>query len=182
MGILSYWREKNEKRKRLEQAADQLWYHIQRGANLEVPLHLKKDDEFIQAIAIVQRRHPKVKMRFYQSKGLVLGLHQPGVTMDASPDAMAALNRGGYFGQEGELPVEAMLAQHETWLRARGLDPLEAEAESQAAVAARHRIEVGGFDVEDPAKTEEPVPTSTPVPAPAPTPTLLDASGNPVKT
>lgn len=169
MSFLSRAQETFRKKRRLEQAADQLWFHIAAGSNLEVPLHLKRDDDFIQAIEILQKRHPEVQLRMYQSRGIVLGLHKPGVTMDVSPEAMAALKRGGNFGDVGQnVTVEQMLAQHEAWLRSRGLDPGAEERRAQEADAARHAISVGGTGtVEEPAKEERLIANLTPT-APEP--------------
>lgn len=152
MGITSWATEAFRKKKRLEQAADQLWDAIRAGNNLQVPLHLNKDDDYIQAIAVLQKKHPEVQLRMYQSKGLVLGLHQPGVSMqNVSAEAMAGLHRGGYFGEGGNLPIEQLLSQHEAWLRARGFDPAEQERLAQEEEAKRHRIEVGGLGGQEPA-------------------------------
>lgn len=151
MGLFSDLLWNPKKRKQLEEAANQMWGHISMGANFEIPLHLKKDDPLLQAVQVLQKKHPEVKLRMYQSKGLVLGLHKPGVSIDASPEAMGMLQKGQYFGTAGDIPVEKMLDEHVAWLQSRGFDPKQAEAEAQAADAARHRIEVGSLE-----KTEAP--------------------------
>ncbi len=161
MGLFSSYREKAARRKRLEDAADQLWFHISRGANVEVPLHLKADDDFVQAIQILQRRHPEATMRMYQSKGTVLGLHKPGEGLDISKEAFEALRRGGAIGTAGDQSIQQMLAGHEAWLRSQKLDPVAEEARAQAAAAKLNAISVGQ--------------------APAtPAPVLLDSTGTPL--
>lgn len=174
MGILSRASEAYAKKRRLEQAAEQLWVHISAGKNLEVPLHLNKDDDYIQAIKVLQKKHPEVQLRMYQSKGLVLGLHQPGVSMKGvSPDAMASMRNGGYFGQSGDLPIETLLAQHEAWLVARGFDPAEQERLAQEGEATRHRIEIGGLGT-----APEAEPLIADKAAPPKDVRLFDADGN----
>lgn len=161
MGLFSDLLWNSAKKKRIEDAADHLWTHIATGANFEIPLHLKKDDPLLLAVRVLQKKHPEVKLRMYQSKGLVVGLHKPGVSIDASPEAMAMLAKGSYFGTPGDIPVEKMLDEHVAWLTSRGFDPKEAESQAQAADAAKNRIEVGSM-----VKTEEPaVPDAPDAPA-----------------
>lgn len=138
------------KKRRLDLAADQIWAHIRRGANLEVPFSMKKDDEYLQALVILQKKHPEVQMRLYQSKGIVIGMNMPGVTLNISQEAFAALQKGHAFGVAGKVSAESMLDDHIAWMRSHGFDPEQAEKDAQEAEAKKYRIEL--TDRADPPK------------------------------
>lgn len=143
MGLFDFW----QKKKKAAAAAEQMWTLLRQGINFEVPLSFSKDDVAIQAIVELQRQHPGVELRFYQSRGLVLGLFnkQDGGGLNVSDVAHSLLLRTGQLKHaEGkDLTIENFLAQHEAFLIGQGLDPKKQEAEAQEARMKREAMVVG---------------------------------------
>lgn len=133
MGLFESWQRK----KRIQKAAEEMWYIVRSGVNFEVPLSFQKDDLFVEALVELQRRHPGVQMRLYQSRGLVVGNFdkRSGGGMNVAEDTFRQLLRSGHIREsEGrDLSVENFLLQHELFLRKQGLDPKEQEKEAQEA-------------------------------------------------
>jgi hypothetical protein len=154
MGLFSAW----EKRKRVKQAAEQMWAIIRQGINFEVPLSFSQDDIAVQAVVELQRQHPGVELRFYQSRGLVLGLFNKsdGGGMNVSDTAHALMLRVGQLKRaEGkDLTVENFLDQHAAFLTMQGLDPKQQEREAQEARMKREAMEVSTKAVEASTKPE----------------------------
>lgn len=143
MGLFDSW----QRRKRIKAAAEQMWNIIRSGVNFEVPLSFQKDDLFVQALVELQRQHPRVQMRLYQSRGLVVGNfdRRTGGGMNVAESTFDHLVRSGHIREsEGrELSVENFLFQHELFLRQQGLDPKEQEKEAQEARMKDEAISVG---------------------------------------
>lgn len=145
MGILDTFREKQ----RIKMAAKQMWEHVRRGANFEVPLRLDKNDLTLQAVAEMQRQHPEVEMRLYQSKGIVVGLFRGPSGMKGnhgiSNGVLDHFNRSGHI-EDGfrSLTAEDLLARHEAFLVQQGLDAKEQEKLAQEERMKRERIELSG--------------------------------------
>lgn len=131
MGLFDAWNE----RKRVKVAAQQMWDIVKRGINFEVPLIFDKNDLTLQAIAEMQRKHPEVEMRMYQSKGLVVGLFRGGGMKGnhgISEGVLEHFSRAGNIeGGFNKMNVEDLLARHEGWLRSQHLDPKEQERLAQ---------------------------------------------------
>jgi hypothetical protein len=171
-----------ERRKRIKKAAEEMWHLVRSGYNFELPLSFMQDDLAVQATVELMRNHPGVEMRFYQSRGLVLGLFgkgQGGLNVDES--LRDYLKRSGHLkSAEGrDLTVENFLAQHEAFLVQQKLDPREMEREAQEKRMAEEAISIARRREE--ASLEENAP-STAQADPASTPAPLDstnASENP---
>lgn len=142
MGILDSWND----RKRIKAAASQMWDFVKRGYNFEVPLIFDKNDLTLQSIAEMQRKHPEVEMRMYQSKGLVVGLFRGGGmkgTHGISDGVLDHFARSGNIeGGFQKMNVEDLLARHESWLISQKLDPKEQEREAQEERMKREAISV----------------------------------------
>ena len=143
MGIFDGWNE----RKRVKEAAAQMWSYVKRGINFEIPLLFDRNDLTLQAVAEMQRKHPQVEMRMYQSKGLVVGLFRGEGMKGSHGISESALDlfskTGGIEGGFQKMNVEDLLARHEAWLVSQKLDPREQEKLAQEERMSRERIEVG---------------------------------------
>ncbi len=150
MGIFDGWKE----RKRVKEAAKQIWELLKRGYNFEVPLILDRNDLTVQAVTEVQRRHPQVQLRMYQSRGMVLGLFRGEGMRGNVGIAEATVNQlanSGHIDSGYEtMKPEDLLASHERFLKSQRLDPKEEEATAQAERAAREAITVGGVGAQVP--------------------------------
>lgn len=144
MGLFDGWNE----RKRIKEAAKQMWDYVKRGYNFEVPLIFDKNDLSLQAIAEMQRKHPEVEMRMYQSKGLVVGLFRGGGMKGShgiSEGVMDFFSKAGNIeGGFRKMNVEDLLARHEAWLINQKLDPKEQERDAQTERMAREAITLEG--------------------------------------
>jgi len=146
MGLFDSWNET----KRMKEAAKQMWDLLKRGYNFEVPLLFDKNDLTVRAIVELQRRHPQVQLRMYQSRGMVMGLFrgegQRG-NVSVSDDVLNLLNKSGHIGQGyTTMKAEDLLGSHEAFLLSQHLDPKQQEKDSQAERAARDAISVGGHE------------------------------------
>lgn len=167
MGLFDFW----QKKKKAAAAAEQMWALLRQGINFEVPLSFSKDDVAVQAIVELQRQHPGVELRFYQSRGLVLGLFskQDGGGLNISDVAHSMMLRSGQLKHaEGkDLTIENFLAQHEAFLISQGFDPKVQEREAQEARMKREAMEVG---TQGDVASENTVTEKTEAPKPEPTP------------
>lgn len=143
MGLFNGWSD----RKRVKEAAKQMWSYVRRGYNFEVPLIFDKNDLTVQAIAEMQKQHPEVELRMYQSRGLVVGLFRTPNGMKGShgisDQAMDLFTKTGHI-ENGFMPMTAedLLGRHEAFLLKQGLDPKQQEKEAQEARIKREAIEV----------------------------------------
>lgn len=142
MGLYERW----QRSRRIKKAAEEMWNLIRGGVNFELPLSFQSDDLSMQAVVELQRRHPGVEMRFYQTKGIVLGLFgkgQGGLNIDEA--LRNYLGRAGHLrtAEGADLTVENFLAQHEAFLRQQGLDPQQMEKEVQEARMKDEAMSVG---------------------------------------
>lgn len=146
MGIFDGWTT----RRRVKEAAGQMWDLLKRGYNFEVPLVFDKNDLTVQAVAYLQKKHPQVQLRMYQSRGLVLGLFRgEGMrgNMGISEATLSQLAHSGHIGEGYDtMTAEDLLAGHERFLLTQGLDPKEEEATAQKERAARERITLSSGD------------------------------------
>lgn len=139
MGFFKDW----QKTQRAKKAAEQMWPHLKAGAFLEIELVLDPEDITHLAIIELQKKHPEVELKFYQKRGLVLGIHQSLEGRSVSKEALEALRVGGQLTKADFNPVAA-LEQHMAWLRNQGEDPRQMEKEAQEARMKREAISVGG--------------------------------------
>ena len=163
MGLFDGW----TRRKRVNEAAQQMWNFIRRGYTFEVPLILDRNDLTLAAIVKLQKNHPEVELRMYQSKGLVLGIFRSPSLVGPNkiaPGTLDFLARQGNIGAGHEtITAEEILADHEAFLRRQGLDPQQMEREAQEARMKEEAITVG-----EKATPEEvtPVITTSVIPTP----------------
>lgn len=161
------WFENLQKKKRIKKAAEEMWSILRSGITFEVPLSFSKDDLAMQAVVELQRQHPGVELRFYQSRGLVLGLFSraDGGGMNVSDMVHDQLVRAGHVrtAEGRDLTIEHFLAQHEAFLVRQGFDPKAQEAEAQEARMKEEAISVGEAKpaVLHTPTTEEAKPTAT---------------------
>lgn len=149
MGLFDSWSQK----KRAKEAAAQMWDLLKKGYNFEVPFILDKNDLTVQAITELQRRHPKVQLRMYQSRGLVLGLFR-GEGMRGNrgigDSILDHFSQSGHLGEGFEnIKAEDLLAGHEKFLIGQHIDPKQAEREAQTERMIREAISVGSVKADD---------------------------------
>lgn len=143
-----------KRKQRAKEAAKQLWVHIRAGAKLEVPLSLKADDITLLTIAELQKEHPGVELRMYQSRGLILGLFdRRGINI--SEQAFNLMKASGHIKESEPVNVDQLIADHEAFLVRQGLDPQEMEKEAQEADMAKHAISVGQTGTAEPVTPPE---------------------------
>lgn len=142
--------ENYKRKQQAQKAAEQMWNYIKRGVSLEVPFSKDPKDPATLAVMELQRKHPEVRLKVYQSRGVVVGMHSAGVPNargPVSPEAWEGLKRGGYHGLDGQqlsnADVEANLDAHVAWMNAQGLDPNVGEKEAKEAEMEKHSIVLG---------------------------------------
>lgn len=121
-----------------------MWPFLKGGVFIEIPLLLDPDDLTHLTIVELQKKHPEVELRFFQKRGLVLGVHQSLEGRAVSKEAFDALRKGGQL-VGNDVSAEAMLDAHKAWLVAQGEDPRQMEKEAQEARMKREAITVGGI-------------------------------------
>jgi hypothetical protein len=168
MGLFESWKRSTK----VKQAAEEMWTFLRRGHTFEVPLLLDKNDLTLAAIVKLQRMHPEVELRMYQSKGLVLGIFRSPSLIGPNKIAPGTLDflakHGNIGGGHESIRAEDILADHEAFLRRQGLDPKEMERAAQEERMKDEAITVGStvstatITVESVSETI--LPTSEPVP------------------
>lgn len=129
--------------KRVREAAQQMWEAVMRGYVFEVPLSLDKHDPAMNAVFLLQKMHPEVRLGVRQSRSVIVS-HESRHNISA--DTKQLLLKGGqmYNPEEFTSSIERMLGGHEAFLREQSLDPKEMEREAKEAEAKLHAIEVKG--------------------------------------
>lgn len=135
--------------RRAKLAAEQMWPALRAGVFLEIPLLLDPDDLTHLTMVELQKAHPEVELRFFQKRGLVLGIHQSLEGRTVSKEALDSLRKGGQLVKD-EASAREMLEAQMAWLRTQGEDPYQMEKEAQEARMKREAISVGGLGSSDP--------------------------------
>ena len=140
MGLWGLIRNR-QRRKQIDAAADQLYAALCRSAGgIEIPQSLNKDDPVAAAVVRLREKYPGVVVSMLQSKSIVL---QRGNAAKAamSNQAWSALDAHGYF-PSNDLPLEALFAQHERFMKHNKVDPHDA-----AKAAEEERLKDTGLTV-----------------------------------
>lgn len=127
--------------KKVREAAAQMWDAVERGYVFEVPFSLDRNDPAMQAVFLMQKLHPEVRIGVRQSRSLIIS-HPSRHAISAEVGEL--LLKGGQFYKPEEMTgtIEKMLAGHERFLMEQGLDPATMEAEAKEAEQKKHAIEL----------------------------------------
>lgn len=142
MGVWNLFK-KDERRKRAETAAAQIYAALCAGAKLEIPQSLSTDDPVAQAILVLRKKYPDAVVTMLQSKTLILSRGNAAKAAMAQ-QAWQVLDAHGYF-PDTRLPPEALFTAHEKFMERSGGTTVE-DAKRLAEEEARRdtRIEVVG--------------------------------------
>jgi hypothetical protein len=164
MGILESIKRKfsSATARRIEDAADQIWFCLLSGMTIEVPAVHSVDSDVTAAILRLRVKHPNVFVNMLQSKSIVLTLGNKG-ELAVSSEANKTLGAAGYF-PDAALPPEMLFQAHEHFqeFHAR-VDKKVAEAEALEAQRKQDAITVGQVGT-------APVVAAPVAPEPAPAP------------
>lgn len=141
MGLLDFLGNRT-RQKRIRAAANQFWDAVRKGIKFEVPAAQSKDDDALQAIALMMNEHPEVALALHQSRSIICGIFKEaggGVTAEG----WQMLDRGNYF-PKAQGGVEGLLFSHERFVRQQGLDPDEMVKQAKTEEAAKHALVVDG--------------------------------------
>lgn len=142
MGILSTYDKLKAKlgvSKQVREAADQMWVAVMQGKTFEVPIVLNSADPSMQAVWLLFKLHPEMRVAVRQSRSFII-THPDRVTLAAETQEL--MRKGGQFASPGEFTssIERMLGGQAAFLEKQGLDPEQMEKEAQEAQAKKHAL------------------------------------------
>lgn len=118
MSYFGRLKENRAKKKRIDAAADQIFQALIRGAKMEVPATLSKEDETALAVVRLREKYPTYVTTMLQRGSLVLTLTDAGKAA-TSNQAWGVLNAHGYF-PDNKLPADHFFAAHEGFMERNG--------------------------------------------------------------
>ena len=128
--------------KRVREAANQMYAHVQMGRSFEVPNGPGTDDLVVRSILCLRQMYPDVPV-VYQARTVIVG--RVDKTMKVGKEAWDLMDKGRYLpnAQLTQQP-DAFLADQAAWLSSQGLNRDEEIAEGQRRQAARDAIVMTG--------------------------------------
>ena len=142
MGIISTldkMRLKFNASKQVREAADQMWKAVQAGKTFEVPIVFDGNDPSMQAVWLLFRIHPTMRMLVRQSRSFVI-THPDRLNLSAETQML--MHKGGQATTPEKFAenVRSMLAGQEAFLEEQGFDPKQMEKEAQERDAKKHAM------------------------------------------
>lgn len=137
--------------RRVRDAANQMYQHVQAGRTFEVPHGPGTDDLTTRAVLCLRQMHPEVPLVF-QARTVIIG--RVDKTAKVSGAAWDQLKKGNYL-PEAQLAhnPEAFLAEQAAFIQGQGLDRSEEIKEGQRRQAERDRIVMSGGNAIDAERT-----------------------------